>query len=135
MSFDHSAPTGPLPPAADEEMAAQPPQRIGRHRVERILGQGGFGIVYLAHDEDLERPVAIKVPHRRLVAQPEDAKLYLAEARIVAGLDHPHIVPVYDVGSTEDCPCFVVSKYVEGIDLAARLRQSRPSLHEAAELT
>ncbi|HZU36284.1 MAG TPA: serine/threonine-protein kinase, partial [Gemmataceae bacterium] len=134
MSFDHSAPTGPLPPAADEEMAAQPPQRIGRHRVERILGQGGFGIVYLAHDEDLERPVAIKVPHRRLVAQPEDAKLYLAEARIVAGLDHPNIVPVYDVGSTEDCPCFVVSKFIEGNTLSKRIRSDRLSTTAAAEL-
>src|ERR1700757_1730264 len=87
------------------------PQRIGRYRVEKILGQGGFGIVYLANDDQLGRPVAIKVPHPHQV---QDAKTYLSEARTVAPLDHPHIVPVFDVGSTDECPCFVVSKFVEG---------------------
>src|SRR3954454_12129618 len=90
------------------------PQQIGRYRIERVLGEGGFGLVYLAHDEQLQRLVAVKVPHRRLVSRPEDAESYLTEARTVAGLDHPNIVPVYDVGSTEEFPCFVVSKFIEG---------------------
>src|SRR5437763_5072659 len=87
------------------------PSHIGRYRVERVLGQGGFGVVYLAHDEQLQRAVAIKVPHSQLVSLPQDAEAYLAEARTVANLDHPNIVPVYDVGSTEQFPCFVVSKF------------------------
>ena len=66
--------------------------------------------------------------------RPEAAEAYLTEARTVANLDHPHIVPVFDVGSTEDFPCFVVSKYIDGTDLATRLKQSRLSLHEAVEL-
>ncbi len=70
----------------------------------------------------------------KLVARPEDAEAYLTEARTVANLDHPNIVPVYDVGSTEDCPCFVVSKYIDGTDLATRLKQSRLSIHETVEL-
>src|SRR5262249_51704646 len=110
------------------------PQQIGRYRVERTLGEGGFGLVYLAHDEQLQRPVAVKVPHRRLVSRPEDAEAYLTEARTVAGLDHSNIVPVYDVGSTEDCPCFVVSKLIEGSTLAQRIKANRPSVAEAAEL-
>src|SRR5205814_4771395 len=118
-----------------EEIIPDQPQRIGRFRVERFLGQGGFGVVYLAHDEQLQRQVAIKVPHRKLVSRPEEAELYLAEARIVANLDHPNIVPVHDVGSTDLFPCFVVSTYIDGIDLASQLRQSRLSLHEAVELT
>jgi serine/threonine protein kinase/formylglycine-generating enzyme required for sulfatase activity len=109
-------------------------QHIGRYRVERVLGQGGFGLVYLAHDDQLQRPVAIKVPHARLVARPGDAAAYLAEARTVARLDHPHLVPVFDFGSTEDCSCFVVSKYIDGTDLATRFRQSRLSIPETAEL-
>src|SRR5262249_40869077 len=73
------------------------PRRIGRYRVERLLGQGGFGLVYLAHDDQLQRAVAIKVPHAKLIAQPPDAEAYLTEARTVAHLDYPHIVPVFDV--------------------------------------
>ena len=78
--------------------------------------------------------VAIKVPHRKLVDRPEAAEAYLTEARTVANLDHPNIVPVYDVGSTEDFPCYVVSKFIDGTDLATRLKQSRLSIHEAVEL-
>jgi eukaryotic-like serine/threonine-protein kinase len=126
--------TGPYQPAAVDEDAAATPQHIGRYRVEKLLGKGGFGLVYLAHDEQLQRPVAVKVPHRKLIAQPEDAKAYLSEARTVANLDHPHIVPVYDVGSTEDFPCFVVSKFIEGSTLAQRIKANRPSVAEAAEL-
>src|SRR5207245_11743142 len=93
-----------------------------------------FGRVYPARESQLQRLVAIKVPHRRRVATSEDAEAYLTEARTVANLDHPHIVPVFDVGSTEDCPCYVVSKYIDGTDLARRLKQSRLSIHEAVEL-
>jgi serine/threonine protein kinase len=117
-----------------EVTPAEQPERIGRYRIEKVLGQGGFGLVYLAHDEQLNRPVAIKVPHASLISQPEDAEAYLAEARTVANLDHPAIVPVYDAGSTETCPCFIVSKYIEGIDLAKKLKQQRPHYREAAEL-
>src|SRR5262245_20855376 len=108
--------TGPWQPPPSEPSVADPaavamPPQIGRYRVLQILGEGGFGRVYQAHDEKLHRCVAIKVPHRRLVAQPEDVEAYLTEAQNVAHLDHPHIVPVYDVGSSEDCPCFIVSKF------------------------
>ena len=107
---------------------------MGRYRIEKVLGKGGFGLVYLAHDEQLDRLVAIKVPHAKLIAKPEDAEVYLAEARTVANLDHPGIVPVHDVGSTEDCPCYVVSKYVEGTDLSQKLKESRLKYRDAAEL-
>jgi serine/threonine protein kinase/formylglycine-generating enzyme required for sulfatase activity len=110
------------------------PARIGRYRIDRVLGQGGFGLVYLACDEELSRPVTIKVPHARLVTQPADAESYRTEARTVANLDHPNIVPVFDVGSADLFPCFFVSKYIDGIDLASRLRQSPLALHEAVEV-
>ena len=86
------------------------PGRISRYVVMRALGKGGFGIVYLAHDEQLRRLVAVKVPHPGLVTRAEDAEPYLNEARTVAGLDHPNFVIVHDVGSTPEFPFFVVSK-------------------------
>ncbi len=125
-----------LPPQPIDlaNVAAEPPHRIGRYRIERVLGQGGFGLVYLAHDEQLQRLVAIKVPHPNLVSRPEDAEAYLIEARTVANLDHPNIVPVHDVGGTDEYPCFIVSKYIKGSTLAERIKSNRPSVAEAAEL-
>ena len=109
--------------------------RIGRYRVEKVLGQGGFGTVYLAHDDELDRPVAVKVPHSERVSSPEDVQRYLAEARVVAGLDHPGIVPVYDVVRSEDGSCHVVSKFVEGCDLRSGIRECDLSHATSAELT
>ena len=85
--------------------------------------EGWFGEVFLAFDEELDRPVAIKVPRPERVSCPEDIEAYLTEARIVANLDHRHIVPVHDVGRTERRAVFVVSKFIEGSDLAAGSRK------------
>src|SRR5476651_1671195 len=128
--------TGAYQPESPDSpaMIAALPTHIGRYRVEKIFGQGGFGLVYLAHDGQLQRLVAIKVPHRKLVDRPEAAEAYLTEARTVANLDHPHIVPVFDVGSTEDYPCYIVSKYIDGTDLGTRLKRSRLTIHETVEL-
>ena len=121
-------------PLHDSAAPADLPEWIGRYRIERLAGKGSFGLVYLAHDDQLDRLVAVKVPHARLVSRPEDAELYLTEARTVAKLDHPHIVPVYDVGSTDRFPCFLVSKFIDGNDLATRIKEARPGFHESAAL-
>ncbi len=110
------------------------PARIGRYRIIRRLGQGGFGRVYLAHDDDLDRAVAIKVPNPERITRPEDVEAFFTEARVLAKLDHPHIVPVFDVGRTEDGLCFVVSKFVEGSDLATRMAEARLSFRDSAQL-
>ena len=82
------------------------PTKIGRYQIIRRLGQGGFGRVYLAHDDDLDRPVAIKVPNPDRISHPEDVEAYLNEARILARLDHPDIVKVFDVGRDGGWPLF-----------------------------
>lgn len=115
-------------------LATERLEQIGRYQIEKVLGQGGFGVVYRAYDDELHRQVAIKVPLRERVWEPEDAEAYLTEARTVASLDHPHIVPVFDVGRTEDGLCFVVSKFIEGSDLAQKLRQARFFFGESAAL-
>ena len=110
------------------------PSKIGRYRIIRRLGQGGFGRVYLAHDDDLDRAVAIKVPNPERISHSEDVEAFLIEAKVLAKLDHPHIVPVFDVGRTEDGFCFVVSKLMEGSDLSVRMHQVRPSFRDSAAL-
>lgn len=126
----NQGPTPSVPPRGDAKPVVT---RIGRYRVERILGKGGFGLVYLAQDEQLDRRVAIKVPHAHLIANPHNVATYIAEARTVAKLDHPNIVPVYDVGSASEIHCFIVSKFIEGSDLAALLKQKRFSYRQVAQ--
>ncbi len=123
-----------LPPTVTFD-SMQLVQRIGRYRILRVLGEGAFGRVMLAFDEELERQVAIKVPKPERFQSAEDAELYLAEARTVARLDHPHIVPVYDdMGRSEDDSVYVVSKFIEGSDLKQLIEQNHPSPDEAASL-
>ena len=110
------------------------PASLGRYRITGKLGSGGFAVVYKGYDDDLRREVAIKVPHRERIATREDAEAYLAEARILASLDHPHIVPVHDLGRADDGLCFVVSKFIQGTDLAQKLKDTRLSFGECAEL-
>ncbi len=110
------------------------PAKTGRYRIVRQLGQGGFGRVYLATDDDLKRLVAIKLPNPERVAGPEDVEAYLTEARNLAKFDHPGIVPVYDVVQTSDGLCYVVSKYIEGGNLEERLKTARPSYLESAAI-
>ena len=111
-----------------------PPDDFGRFRIIKLLGEGGFGHVYLAEDTALGRQVAIKVPHDDHFRDSRDENAFFDEARTVAKLDHPHIVPVYEVGRTDEGRCFVVSKYIEGSDLAERIHTQRPSFGASARL-
>ncbi len=126
LATDGVPPPAPPPP--------KHPARIGRYSVERVLGEGSFGVVYLARDDDLQRAVAVKVPTARLLARPGAADAYLKEARILASLRHPHIVGVHDFGRGEDGACYIVSQYVEGGSLADLLSRRRLSVAEAAAL-
>ncbi len=126
--------TQPEQPATVVQETTKHPPRVGRYRIQKFLGQGSYGRVYLAYDDVLKRPVAVKVPHRHLVSSPEDIERYIAEARVLASLDHPNIVPVHDAGPTEDGLCCVVSKVIEGNSLAARIKDGPLPHREAAEL-
>jgi serine/threonine protein kinase len=103
------------------QSSAPPPECVSRYRIEKTLGEGSFGTVYQAHDEELHRSVALKVFRRPNAS--------LDEARIVASLDHPNIVPVYDVGAG-----FVVSKLIDGATLADRMNAGRFRFEDAAQL-
>jgi serine/threonine protein kinase/formylglycine-generating enzyme required for sulfatase activity len=110
------------------------PERFGRYRVTQLLGSGGFGVVYRGFDEDLRREVAIKVPLPGRLTAPGAAEAYLAEGRMLAGLDHAGIVPVYDVGRTAEGTCYLVSKFVPGSDLRSRLKEGTFTLDKAVDI-
>lgn len=126
-----------------DEAAASPPkilppkpteERIGRYRIAHLLGKGGFGQVFLAVDEELHRNVALKVPHAHRVDTGAAVEEYLAEARVLAGLDHPNIVPVFDFGRTENGLCYIVSKLIEGMTLRDYVVETRASGAEIARI-
>ncbi len=111
--------------AGIESIVAPIPKTVGRYVVDSRLGRGTFGEVYLATDPELGRQVAVKVPHARRARSGRDTELFRKEARSVAKLDHPNIVPVYDFHATDEF-CYVVSKYIDGDDLSKLPKDSLP---------
>lgn len=98
--------------------------RIGDFQVVRILGRGGNGSVYLARDLQLHREVAIKIPHRDALTSEHMRARFLQEAKLVAGLRHPHIVEIYQVGETSEFP-YLVFEYCQSGSLAEWLQQQQ----------
>ena len=105
------------------------PAKIGRYVVERVLGQGGFAVVYLAKDPVLERLVAIKVSR---LSNADEIDRYLREARSAAKLKHAGLVTVYDVGGEGD-QAFIVQEYVPGQTLAQRINSGPVSWEEVVQ--
>lgn len=99
-----------------------PNDRLGGFRVVRQLGEGGMGAVYLAQDERLQRPVALKVIAPRLAGDPEFQRRFESEARSAAAIDDPHAVPIFSAGS-EDGRLFIAMRFVDGTDLRAVLAE------------
>ena len=97
------------------------PDVIGRYEILELIAQGGFGIIFRAWDPELHREVALKIPRLGSFASVEMRERFVREARAVAALDHPQVVPVFDVGS-EGHLCYIVSAYCPGEDLAEWLR-------------
>jgi serine/threonine protein kinase len=95
----------------------------GRYRVEHELGRGGMATVYLAHDVELDRQVAIKLLAQHLVGDEEVLERFVREARLAGRLSHPNVVRVYDAGDADGRP-YIVMEYVRGDSLAAPGRRS-----------
>jgi serine/threonine protein kinase len=106
--------------APESTAAWSPPngnRKLGRFELIDAVGFGAFGTVFKARDPQLDRVVAIKVPRSGNLATGEDLHRFLREARSVARLRHPSIVPVYEVGQEDNLP-YLVSEYVQGMTLA-----------------
>src|SRR5437773_8619311 len=89
---------------------------VAGYRVERLLGRGGMGAVYLAADVTLDRKVALKLLVPELSEDAGFRERFLRESRIAAGLEHPNVVPIYQAGDA-DGTLFIAMRYVEGTDL------------------
>ena len=107
----------------------------GRYELEEVVGSGGMSSVYRAHDRVLERTVALKVLHDRLVAQKDVVERFSREAKLVAGLSHHNIVAVIDRGEDNGSP-FIVLEYISGENLKELLKRDGPlPVERALELT
>jgi len=102
-------------------------QVAGRYSLDREIGRGGMGVVFLARDVMLDRPVAMKLLLPHLARQPHLREQFLNEARTAAKLSHPHIVPIHAVEEQGDLVFFAMT-YVEGQTLAQRIATSGPLL-------
>jgi WD40 repeat protein len=105
---------------------------FGHFEILRHLGSGGFGAVYQAHDAQLDRVVALKIPRRGQLTAAE-ADQFLREARTAAQLRHPHIVSVHEVGRHAET-FYIVSDFIDGESLAARLARQPLAAREAAAM-
>lgn len=108
-------------------------ERIGRYQVKSILGQGGMAVVYHAYDPNFERDVAIKVLTVTLQSDAQFRARFEREAKTIALLEHPAIVPVYDFGEQDSQP-YIVMRYMSGGALADRLKDGALSLEETAQI-
>jgi len=98
---------------------------IGPYRIESVLGRGGMGVVYLARDPRLDRPVALKLLTPELAGDERFRERFERESRLAASIDHAGIVPVYEAGDADGIT-YIAMRYVEGSDLGQLLRAEGP---------
>jgi serine/threonine-protein kinase len=99
---------------------------LGKFRIDRVLGQGAMGKVYLAEHVVLGKKVCIKILHPHLAGDQNLAKRFLREARAASRLSHPNSIQILDFGATEDGTLFIAMEYLEGVDLRRLIRKEFP---------
>lgn len=102
----------------------RPGEMLDRYCIRSVLGHGGMGTVYLAHDAQLDRLVALKVPKLEKSSDPTLAERFNREARAAATLRHPHICPIFDIGEHEGVP-FIAMAYIDGRPLTAYIKSDK----------
>ncbi len=102
-------------------MTIGPETVLAGYRIERMLGRGSMGAVYLATHQGLGRRVALKLLAGDVAADDRFRNRFIAESRLAASLDHPHIVPIYEAGEA-DGHLFLAMRYVERTDLSGHCR-------------
>lgn len=106
----------------------------GRWLIKRKLGAGGMGMVYLAHQLNIERRVAVKTMQRGLESGHEFMERFLREANVASQVSHPHLVSIHDFGQTEEGLLYIVMEYLDGETLAERMRRDRLTLAQTIKI-
>jgi len=109
-------------------------QKIGDVQIAEIIGRGGMGVVYLARDTKLDRPVAVKVLPSELLADSTAQSRFRREARTLAALNHANIASIHDMVEHDDGRCYLILEYVPGQTLAELLAQGHIELQEALSI-
>lgn len=109
-------------------------KRFDHYVVKKLLGKGAFGEVYHAFDEAKQQNVAIKVFKKKLRSNSTDPQDFITEASIAARLRHPNIVPLLDVGKTQDGEWYMVSRLIEGLDLGVLAKSGGLMIEESARI-
>src|SRR5258705_3878793 len=110
-------------------MTIKPGTKLGRYEIRSKLGQGGMGEVYLAHDTDLNRKVALKILPAELAVKQDRMRRFVQEAKAAAALNHPNVAHVYEIGE-RDGVNFISMEYVEGSTLREKIHYERTELRK-----
>ncbi len=110
-----------------------PSTRLGRYEIRSQIGAGGMGEVYLAHDTQLRRPVALKLLPANYTADRERLQRFEQEACAASALNHPNILTVYEIGVESDTH-FIATEYVDGVTLRQKLREAKMRLGDALDV-
>lgn len=111
-----------------------PQGTIGKYEIRAPLGQGGMSEVYLAHDLQLDRAVALKILKPNMATDEQWIYRFRQEAKIVSTLNHPNILTVYEISPT-DSPLFIVSEFIDGVTLRSYFKDKELPLTEVLEIT
>src|SRR5215470_15742666 len=121
-------------PAAKDPCAGQ---MVGHYQIERQLGAGGMGVVYLAHDTRLGRPAALKLLRPDLTQDPERVRRFRREARAASALNHPNILTIYEVGQADSAAGdghFIAAEFVDGQTLRELFERAGLTLGAALDI-
>jgi eukaryotic-like serine/threonine-protein kinase len=129
--------TGPLSEGYRDPLEWQAGVAVGRtieqYDVLSLLGAGGMGEVYLAHDRNLDRKVALKLLPAHFTKNPELVRRFGAEARSASSLNHPNIITIHEIGQVEET-YFIATEFIEGETLRQKMRRGAVSLNEVLEI-